>query len=230
MTEAVIVATARSPIGRAFKGSLKDLRPDDLAATIVQARWTRSRSSTRPTSTTSTSAAACPAASRAQHGQGRRHPARLRPPARRHAHPVLRLVAADHPDGLPRDQGRRGRRLRLRRGRDGVPLRPWQLRTGAAEAQAMRRRRGRTRSPTRRARTKRSRRTRPWTDPRDDGDLPDIYIAMGQTAENLAEIYGVTREDMDEFGVRRRTSPRPPSRTASGTGRSPRSPLPTARS
>src|SRR5438309_5446976 len=37
MAEAVIVATARSPIGRAFKGSLKDLRPDDLAATIIQA-------------------------------------------------------------------------------------------------------------------------------------------------------------------------------------------------
>ena len=37
MTEAVIVSTARSPIGRAFKGSLKDVRPDDLAATIVRA-------------------------------------------------------------------------------------------------------------------------------------------------------------------------------------------------
>src|SRR3954462_10104764 len=37
MPEAVIVSTARSPIGRAFKGSLKDLRPDDLAATIVRA-------------------------------------------------------------------------------------------------------------------------------------------------------------------------------------------------
>src|SRR3712207_8551781 len=37
MPEAVIVATARSPIGRAFKGSLKELRPDDLAATIVRA-------------------------------------------------------------------------------------------------------------------------------------------------------------------------------------------------
>jgi acetyl-CoA C-acetyltransferase len=36
MPEAVIVSTARSPIGRAFKGSLKDLRPDDLAATIIQ--------------------------------------------------------------------------------------------------------------------------------------------------------------------------------------------------
>ena len=32
MPEAVIVSAARSPIGRAFKGSLKDLRPDDLTA------------------------------------------------------------------------------------------------------------------------------------------------------------------------------------------------------
>jgi acetyl-CoA C-acetyltransferase len=37
MTEAVIVATARSPIGRAFKGSLVDIRPDDLAAQMVTA-------------------------------------------------------------------------------------------------------------------------------------------------------------------------------------------------
>jgi acetyl-CoA C-acetyltransferase len=35
--EAVIVATARSPIGRAFKGSLVDVRPDDLATEIVLA-------------------------------------------------------------------------------------------------------------------------------------------------------------------------------------------------
>ena len=37
MPEAVIVATARSPIGRAFKGSLVDMRPDDLAAQMVRA-------------------------------------------------------------------------------------------------------------------------------------------------------------------------------------------------
>ena len=37
MADAVIVAAARSPIGRAFKGSLKDLRPDNLTATIVRA-------------------------------------------------------------------------------------------------------------------------------------------------------------------------------------------------
>jgi len=41
-----------------------------------------------------------------------------------------------------------------------------------------------------------------WSDPRADEHLPDIYIAMGQTAENLARLKGVTREDMDHFGVR----------------------------
>jgi acetyl-CoA C-acetyltransferase len=41
-----------------------------------------------------------------------------------------------------------------------------------------------------------------WNDPREDEHLPDIYIAMGQTAENLARLKGVTREDMDHFGVR----------------------------
>jgi acetyl-CoA C-acetyltransferase len=37
MAEAVIVATARTPIGRAAKGSLVDARPDDLAAFAIRA-------------------------------------------------------------------------------------------------------------------------------------------------------------------------------------------------
>ena len=41
-----------------------------------------------------------------------------------------------------------------------------------------------------------------WHDPREDDLVPDPYIAMGQTAENLALAKGVTREDMDHFGVR----------------------------
>lgn len=41
-----------------------------------------------------------------------------------------------------------------------------------------------------------------WIDPREAGELPDIYLTMGQTAENLAQVYDVTRADMDEFGVR----------------------------
>ncbi|MGC5413409.1 acetyl-CoA C-acyltransferase, partial [Streptomyces sp. DT225] len=41
-----------------------------------------------------------------------------------------------------------------------------------------------------------------WHAPREDGLIPDAYISMGQTAENLARLKGVTRQDMDEFGVR----------------------------
>ena len=37
MPEAVIVDSVRTPIGRAFKGSLKDLRPDETAAFILDA-------------------------------------------------------------------------------------------------------------------------------------------------------------------------------------------------
>jgi acetyl-CoA C-acetyltransferase len=41
-----------------------------------------------------------------------------------------------------------------------------------------------------------------WHDPRADDARPDVYMAMGQTAENLAQLKGITRADMDEFGVR----------------------------
>ena len=41
-----------------------------------------------------------------------------------------------------------------------------------------------------------------WHDPRQDGEVPDVYIAMGQTAENVAALRGITRADQDEFGVR----------------------------
>jgi len=37
MPEAVIVATARSPIGRAFKGTMTSIRPDDLTLQMIKA-------------------------------------------------------------------------------------------------------------------------------------------------------------------------------------------------
>src|SRR3978361_2049042 len=39
-------------------------------------------------------------------------------------------------------------------------------------------------------------------DPRDEGKVPDVYIAMGQTAENVALFTGISREDQDHWGVR----------------------------
>ncbi|AHK29690.1 beta-ketoadipyl CoA thiolase [Rhodococcus opacus PD630] len=41
-----------------------------------------------------------------------------------------------------------------------------------------------------------------WTDPRRDEQIPDVYIAMGQTAENVASATGITREEQDRWGVR----------------------------
>ncbi len=41
-----------------------------------------------------------------------------------------------------------------------------------------------------------------WHDPREDGQLPNVYVAMGQTAENLAQLRGISRTEQDEFGVR----------------------------
>jgi len=41
-----------------------------------------------------------------------------------------------------------------------------------------------------------------WHDPREDGVVPDAYMAMGQTAENVATQRGLTRLELDEFGVR----------------------------
>src|SRR6201999_1372000 len=45
-----------------------------------------------------------------------------------------------------------------------------------------------------------------WHDPRTDSPdgavLPDAYIAMGRTAENVATLRALTRRELDEFGVR----------------------------
>ena len=41
-----------------------------------------------------------------------------------------------------------------------------------------------------------------WTDPRGDNRLPDVYIAMGQTAENVAQLHKVSRAEQDEFAAR----------------------------
>jgi len=40
-----------------------------------------------------------------------------------------------------------------------------------------------------------------WHDPREDDLLPDVYIAMGQTAENVAQLTGVSREEQDEYAA-----------------------------
>ena len=147
MPEAVIVATARSPIGRAFKGSLRRRPPRRPRRHGHRAPpWTRSRRSTRATIDDIYVGCAEP---RDEHGgnMARRIAVQLGlddvPAAT-----VNRFCAssrADHADGVPRDQGRRGRRLRLGRRRVRLPVH----RASAAPASTPPRPRTRC-SPTRR--------------------------------------------------------------------------------
>ena len=143
MSDAVIISAARTPIGRARKGSLVDARPDDLVAFADRRR--------------------AEAGPRARPGRDRRRDGRVRVPRAEAGHepraargaprrpagerpgddrqPVLRLVAADDPHGVSRDQSGRGRRLRRRRRRvDHAGRRLPEGRRGAAP-EAVRRRR-----------------------------------------------------------------------------------------
>jgi acetyl-CoA acyltransferase len=42
---------------------------------------------------------------------------------------------------------------------------------------------------------------RPLPDWKFDGSMPNVYVSMGVTAENVAANYNITREDQDKFGV-----------------------------
>ena len=120
MPEAVIVDAIRTPIGRAVKGSLKSVRADDLAAIPLKALIERNPQLDSDVDRRRDDGL------RLRRGRVglQRRPHRVaarghRPPrAGVHGQPLLCLLAADDADGLPRDQGRRGRHLH-RRGRRG---------------------------------------------------------------------------------------------------------------
>ncbi|MEV4728198.1 beta-ketoacyl synthase N-terminal-like domain-containing protein, partial [Micromonospora humida] len=204
--DAVIVATARSPIGRAFKGSLREVRPDDLAATIVQAALDKVPGLDPTTIDDLYLGCGLPG------GEQGFNMARV----------VATLMGLD---GLPGAtltrycasslQTTRMAMHAIRAGEGdvfvsaGVEMVSRYARgnsdTLPPEAQALvgggwenpRFAEARQRSAARAQGD-----AEVWTDPREAGQLPDVYLAMGQTAENLAQVYDVTREEMDAFGVR----------------------------
>ena len=196
MNEAYIVATARSPIGRARKGSLADMRPDDLAAQMVQAAL-----------------AAVPGLDPARvddlmMGTGQ--------PAGRQGMNIARIVAVllglDAVPGTTVNrycssslQTTRMAFHAIRAGEGDVFVSagvesvsqyahgfsdlPEAVNPAFADAAARTAARGEAGAAA-------------WTDPRADDALPDAYIAMGQTAENVAQLHGVTREQQDAYAAR----------------------------
>jgi len=195
--EAVIVATARTPIGRARKGSLKDVRPDDLAATAIRAALDKVPG--LPADQIEDLYLGC-AEPWGEHGNNM---ARL----------VAVLLGYDHLPGATVNrfcsssvQTTRMAFHAIRAGEGsvfvsagvecvsrytGVPG------AGRSAEEWLNPRFGAARSRTQA--TAESNET--WTDPRDGGALPDVYIAMGQTAENVATSRGVSRRAQDEWAV-----------------------------
>jgi acetyl-CoA C-acetyltransferase len=197
MPEAVIVATARSPIGRAFKGSLKDLRPDDLTATIVRAALDKVPELDPAEIDDLMLGCGLPGGEQG-YNMGR---------------VVSILLGMDHLPGTTITRYCSSSLQTTRMAMHAIKAGEGEVFISAGVELVSRFTKGNsdslpeTHNPAfadaemRTAKTAESG-ADTWDDPREDGELPDIYIAMGQTAENLALLKDVSREDMDEFGVR----------------------------
>ncbi|MFE3995870.1 acetyl-CoA C-acetyltransferase [Streptomyces goshikiensis] len=197
MPEAVIVSTARSPIGRAFKGSLKDVRPDDLTATIIQAALAKVPELDPRDIDDLMLGCGLPGGEQG-HNLGRivavqmgmdYLPAstitRYCSSSLQTSRMALHAIKAGEGDVFI-SAGVEAVSRSVKGSSDGLPDTHNPFFTDAeARTAAVAQSEGAS-----------------WHDPREDGLVPDAYIAMGQTAENLARLKGVTRQDMDEFGVR----------------------------
>ncbi|MFD6940207.1 acetyl-CoA C-acetyltransferase [Streptomyces goshikiensis] len=197
MPEAVIVSTARSPIGRAFKGSLKDVRPDDLTATIIQAALAKVPELDPRDIDDLMLGCGLPGGEQG-HNLGRivavqmgmdYLPAstitRYCSSSLQTSRMALHAIKAGEGD-IFISAGVEAVSRSVKGSSDGLPDTHNPFFTDAeARTAAVAQSEGAS-----------------WHDPREDGLVPDAYIAMGQTAENLARLKGVTRQDMDEFGVR----------------------------
>jgi acetyl-CoA C-acetyltransferase len=197
MPEAVIVATARSPIGRAFKGTLTSIRPDDLASQMVTAALAK-----------------VPQLDPADIGDlilgcGL--------PGGEQGYNMARVIAVMLGyDNLPGTTVTRYCSSSLQTTRmafHAIKAGEGDVFISAGVECVSRFGKGSsdglpdTKNPVfaeaeERAQALEKGGAEVWHDPRADGKIPDIYIAMGQTAENVAGLRGITRQEQDEFGVR----------------------------
>ena len=205
MPEAVIVATARSPIGRAAKGSLKDLRPDDLAATIIDAALSKVPELDRtliedlylgcglPGGEQGFNMARVVATLLGLDGLPGATVTRYCSSSLQTTRMAFHAIKAGEGD-IFLSAGVETVSRFARGNSDGLPPEAQALVGGGWENPRLAEARVRT--------TEAAKNGGVWHDPRADGLLPDIYLGMGYTAENLAQAYDVSRQDMDEFGVR----------------------------
>ena len=189
MTEAVIVATARSPIGRAAKGSLVDLRPDDMSTQIVKALMAKVPQV--PASAVEDLIMGCgqPA------GEAGFNVARV----------VSILAGLDTP-GVTVNRYCSSSLQTIRMAAHAIKAGEGDCFIAAGVETVSRYGAGASDTAPNPIFKPSGERTREraqggaavWSPPE---GLPDIYIAMSQTAENVVQSEGLTREEMDEFAA-----------------------------
>jgi len=178
MPEAVIVDALRTPIGRAFKGSLVDVRPDDLGALVVDALLERNPAVDPATVEDLICGCGRPFGEQAWN-LGR----------------ILVLLSRTLPVGVPGTTVHRycGSSLQaIRMAQHAIQAGEGDVYVAAGvECVSRVDRHSEGQHPELR-------------NPRLDGDPGEVdaYVSMGMTAENVAERYGVTREEMDRFAKR----------------------------
>jgi acetyl-CoA acetyltransferase family protein len=197
MPEAVIVATARSPIGRAFKGSLKELRPDDLTAQMVRAALDKVPQLDPNTIDDLLLGCGLPG------GEQGYNMARV----------VSVLLGLDTVPGATITRYCSSSLQTTRMALHAIKAGEADVIVSAGVEMVSRFAKGSsdglpdTKNPQFTDAEARSKALEAggagvWHDPREDAGVPDIYIAMGQTAENVAAMRGISRQAQDEFGVR----------------------------
>jgi len=191
MPEAVIVATARSPIGRANKGSLVSMRPDDMSAQIVRALLDKVPQLDRTEIDDLMMGCGQPA------GEAGFNIARV----------VAVLAGLDDVPGVTVNRYCSSSLQTIRMAFHAIKAGEGDCFVAAGVEAVSRYGAGASDIAPNPIFLDAGARTKaraaggqgPWTPP---VGLPDVYIAMGQTAENVVEQEGVTREEMDRFGVR----------------------------
>lgn len=199
MTEAVIVAGARSPIGRAYKGSLAQERPEDLTVAMVRAALAQVPELDPATLDDLILGCGLPGGI--------------------HGNNLARVVAVMLGyDALPGTTVTRycassAQSLRMafhaiKAGEGDAFL--------AAGVESVSNERAASSdaipgmdlhhpdfaAALARTRTRAEGGAASWTDPRAQNLLPDVYMPMGQTAEIVAQVYGITRAEQDAFALR----------------------------
>jgi len=196
MPEAVIVSTARSPIGRAFKGSLAGIRPDDLAAQMIAAALAKVPELDPTTIDDLMLGCGLPG------GKQGFNMARVVAVALGYDEVPGTTVTRYCSSSL---QTTRMALHAIKAGEGDVFVSAGvesvsSLASGNSDSLPD------TRNPLfadAQARTALAAQGGvSWRDPRLDGNVPDAYIAMGETAENVAQLTGITRPEMDRWGVR----------------------------